>query len=127
MGTAGVCACDPPWAGNACGQMMFKPVMMPQGYGMIPNKTTWGGNILTVDGKRFHMYVSAMTNDCGLGDWSSNSRIEHAVADRPEGPYEFVDVAVNTWAHNSAPIALHDGRFAIVHIGTGTGKIDGGH
>jgi hypothetical protein len=104
---------------------------MPQGYGMDPNKTTWGGNILPEndgDGntQRFHLYVSAMTNDCGLGHWSSNSRIEHAVADRPEGPYEFVDVAVNTWAHNSAPIALHDGSYAIVHIGTGVGKPDGG-
>jgi hypothetical protein len=125
--TAGACACDRPWTGDTCARLAFKPVVMPQGYGMTPNKTTWGGNILAEkDGKRFHLYVSAMTNGCGLGRWSSNSRIEHAVADRPEGPYEFVGVAVNTWAHNAAPIALHDGSFAIVHIGTGAGKIDGG-
>ena len=67
-----------------------------------------------------------MTNECGLGHWSSNSRIEHAVADRPTGPFKFVDVAINTWAHNAAPIALHDGSYAIVHIGSGSGKIDGG-
>ena len=76
--TAGACVCDRPWVGDACGQLAFKPVVMPQGYGMTPNKTTWGGNILAErDGKRFHMYVSAMTNGCGLGHWSSNSRIEH--------------------------------------------------
>ena len=152
---AGACSCDRPWTGKTCGQLAFRPVTMPQGYGMAPNKTTWcalsvclsilalhlpmcsltsnrvccgrrGGNILTEDGKQFHLYVSAMTNECGLGHWSSNSRIEHAVANRPEGPFKFVDVAVSTWAHNSAPIVLHDGTFAIVHIGAGNGKVDGG-
>ena len=44
-----------------------------------------------------------------------------------EGPYTFVDVAVNTWAHNAAPIQLPDGTFAIIHIGTGTGGPDGGN
>lgn len=123
---SGSCICDRPWTGDACGQLSFRPVTMPQGYGMSPNKTTWGGNILTGDDQHFHLYVSAMTNECGLGHWSSNSRIEHAVAKRPEGPFEFVDVAVNTWAHNAAPIALYDGSYAIVHIGTGGGKMDGG-
>jgi hypothetical protein len=42
------------------------------------------------------------------------------------GPYKLKDVAINTWAHNAAPIALHDGTFAIVHIGTGTGPANGG-
>ena len=125
--TAGSCSCDRPWTGASCGVLGFKPVAMPQGYGMVPNRSaTWGGNILRENDDRFHLYVSAMTNDCALGDWSSNSRIEHGVADRPEGPFEFVGVAIPTQAHNSAPLRLHDGSFAIVHIGSGAGKIDGG-
>lgn len=35
---------------------------------------------------------------------------------------EFVDVAIPAWSHNSAPISLHDGSYAIVHIGDGTSK-----
>ena len=54
------------------------------------------------------------------------------MADTVTGPYKFVDVAVPTWSHNAAPIALHDGdgegagTFAIVHIGGGNGAADGG-
>merc|ERR1719174_2492712 len=68
--TKGACSCDRPWTGDHCGLLEFREVTMPQGYGMTPNHTTWGGNILHVEGsKKYHMYVSAMTNDCGLGHW----------------------------------------------------------
>ena len=123
----GACKCDAPWSGPECATMNFKPVTFPQGYGMAPNLTTWGGNVLSdATTGRFHMYVSAMTNGCPLRDWTQNSRIDHAVAEKLEGPYTFADVAVPTWAHNAAPIALPDGSYAIVHIGTGEGKPDGG-
>ena len=94
---------------------------------MAPNHTTWGGNILQDKvSKKYHMYVSSMTNGCGLGHWRTNSRIEHAVSDTITGPYTFQDVAVNTQAHNAAPIALPDGTFAIVHIGPGNRGPKGG-
>ena len=41
--------------------------------------------------------------------WTGNSRIEHGVADTITGPYKMVDVAIPTWSHNSAPVALEDG------------------
>jgi hypothetical protein len=116
------CVCDKPWAGEACETLTFKPVTFPQGYGMVPNVTSWGGGII-FDGTHHHMFVSRMTNDCPLSTWGANSRIDHAVSTTgPEGPYEFKDVAVNTWAHNAAPLVLSDGTYAIVHIGMGTGK-----
>lgn len=123
-----VCVCDPPWSGPECATLNFKPVSFPQGYGMAPNLTTWGGNaIRDVNTGKYHIFVSAMTNGCPLRNWVSNSRIDHAVADNIEGPYAFADVAVPTWAHNAAPIGpLKDGSFAIVHIGTGEGRPDGG-
>jgi hypothetical protein len=107
--------------------MNFKPVTFPQGYGMAPKLTSWGGNAIQ-DPKtgKYHIYVSAMTNNCSLQTWGKNSRIEHGIADTITGPYKFVDVAIPTWSHNSAPIALKDGTFAIVHIGTGVGPVDGG-
>jgi hypothetical protein len=37
--------------------MLFKPVTFPQGYGIKPNKTTWGGNVLEdVAGKTEYRY-----------------------------------------------------------------------
>jgi hypothetical protein len=121
------CACDKPWSGEACEFLNFAPVSFPQGYGMTPNTTSWGGNIIFEPAtKLYHMFVSRMTNNCSLSYWTSNSRIDHAVSSSVEGPYEFKDVAVNTWAHNAAPITLPDGTYAIVHIGTGEGGPDGG-
>ena len=72
------------------------------------------------------MYVSRMTNDCLLNTWTHNSRIDHGVSLSITGPYEFVDIAVNTWAHNAAPVTLHDGTYAIFHIGNGDGPPSGG-
>lgn len=123
----GACVCDKPWSGTDCATMNFLPVNSVQGYGMAPNLTTWGGNVLRdASTGKHHIYVSAMTNGCPLSTWTQNSRIDHAVSDTIEGPYEFVDVAVPTWSHNAAPIALKDGTFAIVHIGTGEGPPSGG-
>lgn len=122
------CLCDKPWNGPECETLSFRPVIWPQGYGMAPNLTSWGGNVIRdMATGRYHLYVSAMTNGCPLSTWTQNSRIDHAVADVMEGPYRFVDVAVPTWSHNSAPIALADGTYAIVHIGTGEGPASGGH
>ena len=101
-------------------------LLLVQGYGMVPNITTWGGNAI-FDGEKHHLFVSRMTNNCSLEHWGRNSRIDHAVSTTGvEGPYEFVDVAVNTWAHNAAPLALPDGTFAIIHIGDGSGSPTGG-
>lgn len=117
----GTCVCAAPWTGPQCERMRFKPVAFPQGYGMAPNLTSWGGNVLRGADGRYHLYVSAMANHCLLNTWGSNSRIEHAVSDDITGPYAFRDVAVDVWSHNSAPIALPDGTYAIVHIGSGAG------
>jgi len=107
--------------------MAFLPVAPVQGYGMSPNLTTWGGNALYDEKtQEYHLFVSAMTNGCPLSTWGGNSRIEHAVAKTITGPYTFKDVAINTWAHNAAPVALKDGTYAIFHIGTGAGPPDGG-
>lgn len=121
----GVCHCDAPWSGGTCETMRFLPVQKTQGYGMQPNLTTWGGGAI-YDGSLYHLFVSAMTNDCPLSTWTKNSRIDHAVANDVAGPYKFQDVAVNTWAHNAAPVTLKDGSYAIFHIGNGDGAPDGG-
>ena len=124
----GRCGCRAPWTGTECHLLAFKPASFPQGYGMSPNITTWGGGALYDPAAGlYHLYASRMTNDCSLAYWPHNSRIDHAVSTTITGPYAFRDVAVPTWAHNSAPVALPDGTFAIFHIGNGTAGPDGGH
>jgi hypothetical protein len=80
------------------------------------------------DGTKYHLFASAMTNGCGLNRWSSNSRVEHTVSASPTGPFAFADIALNTWAHNPAPIKLPggDAAYAIVHIDGGGGGPNGG-
>eukprot|EP01062_Namystynia_karyoxenos_P015553 TRINITY_DN15641_c0_g1_i1.p2 TRINITY_DN15641_c0_g1~~TRINITY_DN15641_c0_g1_i1.p2 ORF type:complete len:508 (+),score=161.14 TRINITY_DN15641_c0_g1_i1:98-1525(+) len=121
----GLCHCDPPWSGGVCDVMSFAEVSFPQGYGMQPNVTTWGGGIIA-EGDKYHLYVAAMTNDCPLQTWTSNSRVDHAVADSPTGPFTLKDVAIPTWSHNPAPLRLKDGSYAIYHIGSGSGSATGG-
>lgn len=122
----GSCVCDKPWSGAECSTLNFLPVTFPQGYGMAPNLTTWGGNAI-FDGSEYHIFVSAMTNGCPLSTWTHNSRIDHGVSSHITGPYKFRDVAIPTWAHNAAPITLKDGTYAIVHIGDGDGSPTGGN
>lgn len=125
----GACLCDKPWFGAECALLDVLPVNFPQGYGMLPNQTTWGGGILVEeveDHKVYHLYVVRMTNNCTLEHWTSNSRVDHAVSDSPTGPFRFLDVAIPVQSHNPMPVRLPDGTFAIFHIGFGTGDINGG-
>lgn len=126
--TGSSCTCDTPWSGFNCDILEFQPTTFPQGYGMAPNVTaTWGGGIL-VDPKTnlYHLYVVRMTNNCTLENWTKNSRIDHAVSKQPTGPYSFTDVAIPTQSHNPVPLALPDGTYAIMHIGSGDGDENGG-
>ncbi|KAL3937054.1 MAG: hypothetical protein SGBAC_007750 [Bacillariaceae sp.] len=132
----GVCLCDRPWYGPECARLDVLPVHFPQGYGMLPNQTTWGGGILIEEieagiggetkRRLYHLYVVRMTNNCTLEHWTKNSRVDHAVSESPTGPYRFLDVAIPTQSHNPVPIVLKDGTYAIFHIGSGAGDVNGG-
>ena len=39
------------------------------------------------DGK-WHMHVAQFVGLCGVNQWATNSRVVHAVADAPAGPYQ---------------------------------------
>src|ERR671933_403036 len=43
------------------------------------------------DGK-IHVFFSRWNAKKGMGGWINGSEIAHAVADHPEGPYQFIDV-----------------------------------
>ena len=152
--TATACVCDKPWYGEHCEKIRFVPTrgkhqrenisltataanaIAPQGYGMIPNITTWGGGILVEPinstNNMYHLYVSRMSNDCPLEHYGTNSRVDHAVSSSITGPYEFSDVAIPTFSHNPAPVELwkptnEQWKYAIFHLGAGTNGTDGGY
>ena len=55
------------WGGSQCNELQFKPVTFPQGYGMMPNVTSWGGNIVADPaGNGYHLFVAEMVNHCPL-------------------------------------------------------------
>lgn len=52
----------------------------------------WGGSPVVGDDGKYHLYASMWAKDFPFNpNWISNSRIVHAVADEPEGPYEYSD------------------------------------
>jgi hypothetical protein len=114
------CTCTAPWSGQNCSTLNFLPAKpFPQGFGTSPNHTTWGGNLLYSDlDNLYHLFVAEMVNDCGLVTWETNSRCTHAVSSTPDGPYSFVDVAVDVWCHNPQIVPYESG-FALFHIGSG--------
>jgi hypothetical protein len=108
--------------------MLLLPVTFPQGYGMRNASvfqgganTSWGGNVL-FDGKTYHLFLNTIANECLLGMWMRNSRIDHVVSDVITGPYTFKDTAIGMWSSNPAPVVLKSGpyRYAMFMIGNGT-------
>lgn len=120
--------CTRPWAGDTCGRMELLPVPPVEGYGFLPNHTTWGGNAVEWGGK-WHLFAAQIINGCPLSQWESNSECAHAVADSPLGPFEYSDTAVPVWCHNPQVVKYTDAAtgasmFALFHIGDGT-PVDG--
>ena len=113
-----------PWGGASCSSLKFLPTPATARYGG-GNHTAWGGGVI-YDGGEYHLYAAAMSNACLLTAWKQNSRIEHATAATSAGPFAFSSVAVNTWAHNPAPLRLQSGEYVIWHIGDGANTPDGG-
>jgi hypothetical protein len=121
---SGGCECYSPWTGANCSSLDLLPAPPVQGYGMAPNVTSWGGNIIMDFGGTYHLYVAEMVNHCPLNTWGSNSRCTHATATAIEGPFTFSDVAVDIWCHNPHVMVQTDGvkaTYALFHIGDGTG------
>jgi hypothetical protein len=74
---------------------------------------------------QYHMYLSDMTGGCGLNVWATGSRILHAKAPQPMGPFTPVggagfDIALPPEAHNPALIYTPDDQILLFHIGNGT-------
>lgn len=90
----------------------------------------WGGSMVKGYDNKYHLYFSRWPRQSGHESWISHSEIAYAVADKPEGPFRFVNVALpargtefwdGAMTHNPYMV-LKDGKYYLYHIGT-TGKI----
>lgn len=55
----------------------------------------WGASAIKGEDDRYHLFASRWPKGLSFGPhWLTNSEIVHAVSDKPEGPYEFVEVAL---------------------------------
>ncbi len=55
----------------------------------------WGCSPIYDENGKVHVFYSRWKNDADHRGWLTVSEIAHAVADKPEGPYETVDVALS--------------------------------
>ena len=94
----GTCKCDPGWHGNDCGVLAIKATPLGAGF-QHPNTSSWGGSVIKGPTK-WHMYLSRMSESCGLTSWATNSEIVHAVSPTMVGPYVYSDTVLPRFAHN---------------------------
>lgn len=79
---------------------------------------------------RVHVFYSRWKEKYNMGGWISHSEIAHAVANTPEGPYEFVDIALAprpgffdaTTCHNPH-IQCIDGIYYLFYMGNSDGSV----
>eukprot|EP01052_Picozoa_sp_SAG31_P011976 SAG31_NODE_690_length_12796_cov_4.634559_8_plen_304_part_00 len=119
---SGACHCYAPWAGPSCGTLETLPQPRVPAYGGAGN-ASWGGSVVAAGGA-YHLYVSTMTEGCGLLDWQTNMNIVHAVSSAPRGPYQLQATALPSFSTN--PQVIEDkGVLWMFHIGNGAGNTTG--
>jgi hypothetical protein len=89
---AGVCMCDLAWRGACCTELAFRPAVKGAGLHTIEadghNTSSWGGSVLCDNSTGvYHMWAAEMTQHCGIGAWTENSRIIHATSPTADGTY----------------------------------------
>ncbi|WP_369434017.1 glycoside hydrolase family protein [Psychromonas sp. MME1] len=95
------------------------------------DNNVWGCSpIYGPDGK-VHLFYSRWKNEATHLGWLSCCEIAHAIADKPEGPYETVDIALtgrggDWWdsmtCHNPTIHKIGD-KYALFYIGTTEGSV----
>lgn len=84
----------------------------------------WGCAPIYDDEGKVHVYYSTWEKE---GNWLTNSKIAHAVADNPEGPYKKLGVILEgrpgMWDANTIhnpTISRVDGKYVLLYIGNDT-------
>lgn len=90
----------------------------------------WCGSMVEGYDGKYHLYYSRWRRETTHESWVSHSEIAYAVADSPEGPYQFVNVALPAYSsmawdgamsHNPYMV-MKDGKYYLYYIAT-KGKV----
>lgn len=89
----------------------------------------WCNSPIEGDDGKIHVFFSRWDAKKGMGGWIKGSEIGHAVADAPEGPYQFIEILLApregffdaTTCHNPS-IKKVDGKYCLFYMGNSNGK-----
>lgn len=71
----------------------------------------WCPSIIKGKDGKFHLFYSRWKKEYGFSGWLTFSEVAHAVADKPEGPYKFVDVVLQSrGGKNWNALSVHNPR-----------------
>src|SRR5699024_12423555 len=59
-----------------------------------PDYYNWGSSIIKGSKGKYHLFYSRWPRKLGFSSWLTHSEIAHAVAESPEGPYQYVEIVV---------------------------------
>ena len=109
------CACDAAWETTAgarlgCSTLSLLPATRGAGLHTVDggrNTSSWGGSVLRDEATgTYHMFASEITQHCGIGSWTYNSRIVHATSSTPLGGFQREGEFAGVFSHE--PIAVRD-------------------
>lgn len=120
---------DYPWGGFS----RFSKHLRPVGRALeLPDCFVWCNSPIYGPDGRVHVFFSRWPAKKGIGGWLNGSEIAHAVADRPAGPYTFLETVLDprgpghwdaTTCHNPS-IQYVDGQYCLFYMGNSNGKTD---
>ena len=97
----------------------MEPAFSMEGY------IVWGGSVVKAEDDRYYMFASRWPEVTSMASWVTASEVVLAVADTPEGPYEFSKVVLlprgkEYWdgmsTHNPT-IRYHDREYVLFYTG----------
>ena len=84
-----LCRCRAGWGGDRCQTLALVPGSRAAGLRSVDggqNTSSWGGSVLLDNTTGLlHMWASEIEGHCGIGKWTTNSHIVHAVSTTPYG------------------------------------------
>lgn len=124
------------WGEILCGDPKlsdFEKRLRPVGRALeFENKYVWGNSPIEGPDGKIHVFYSRWPKSESMSGWIHSSEIAHAVADKPEGPYEHIDTVLSprgkgfwdaTTCHNPS-IHFVDGKYALFFMGNSNGKLN---
>lgn len=120
---SGACVCDAGWGGPTCAVLKLTVTDPALGHPWGSPQSSWGGlPVFDPVGGNWHLFYSQIDRGCGLGAWSTNSRVVHAVSPEPLGPFVDVDVVQPAFSHNVQAFRTPDGVWVVWYIGCAQGE-----